>query len=199
MLVKGATGGCCIMWCLSETHLKLKSRKISFGHNLLRCCQTVLKFCTEHCDDSTTAVLCAIFHNDLTTETQVVPRPKFRSPNRSPPIWPPPPLPPPLYPHTVCPPPQFEMSLTRKILDQCLIDDQSAVTHVADEIHEHFCEIALGWIKQNTFYVKSILVQVMAWSVRRQLPEPMHPGSGLVPSGNKPLHEPVLTHTCVTV
>ena len=54
----------------SETHLKLKSREISFVHNLLLSKSIVLKFCTEH--DSEAAVLCAKFQNDWWTENSVM-------------------------------------------------------------------------------------------------------------------------------
>ena len=40
----------------SETHLKLKSRKVSFAHILFLSHQIIFKFCTEH--DRDTAVLC---------------------------------------------------------------------------------------------------------------------------------------------
>ena len=46
----------------SETHPKLKSREISFVHNVRFSCPIFLKFCTEH--GSITAVLCAKFQND---------------------------------------------------------------------------------------------------------------------------------------
>ena len=49
---------------------KLKSREISFAHNLLPSCQIVSTFYTEH--GSATAVLCAKIQNDLTTEMDVM-------------------------------------------------------------------------------------------------------------------------------
>ena len=55
---------------ISETHLKLKSREISLGHNLLFMCQIVLKFRTYHC--SFVAGFCTNYQNDLTTETDVL-------------------------------------------------------------------------------------------------------------------------------
>ena len=58
------SGAMCNMGYLSETHLKLKSRKISFIHNSHSKFPIVLKFCTEH--GSTTVVLCAKFHNNWT-------------------------------------------------------------------------------------------------------------------------------------
>ena len=51
----------------SETHLKLKSAEILYVHNLLINHSIVLKFCPEHGSD--TAMLCAKFQNDWTTET----------------------------------------------------------------------------------------------------------------------------------
>ena len=54
----------------SETYLKLKSSEISFIHNLLLSHAIILKFCPE--DGSITAVLCASFQNDLTTEMDVM-------------------------------------------------------------------------------------------------------------------------------
>ena len=54
----------------SETHPKPKSRKISFAHNVLLSCSIVLDFHTEH--DSITAMLCAKFRKDWTTETDVM-------------------------------------------------------------------------------------------------------------------------------
>ena len=62
--------GCCDIEHPSETHIKLRSREISFAHNSLRNCQIVLKYCTEH--GSITAVLCAKFQNDLTNEMDVL-------------------------------------------------------------------------------------------------------------------------------
>ena len=52
--------------CLSETHLKPKSREISYAQNSLLSHQIVFKFCTEH--GSVTAMLCVKFQNDWTTE-----------------------------------------------------------------------------------------------------------------------------------
>ena len=46
----------------SETHLKLKSRDISFVHNIRFSCPIVLKFCTAH--GSITAMPWAKFQND---------------------------------------------------------------------------------------------------------------------------------------
>ena len=63
-------GGCCNIKYPSETHPKLESREISFEHILLLNRAIVLKFCTEH--GSITAVVCANFHNDLTTEMDVL-------------------------------------------------------------------------------------------------------------------------------
>ena len=51
-------------------HLKLKSCEISFTHNLFLICKIVWKFRTEHI--SITAVLCAKFQNDSTTEMDVL-------------------------------------------------------------------------------------------------------------------------------
>ena len=50
----------------SQTDLKLKSRKISFVQIIHFICQIVLKASTEHGSD--TAVLCANFQCDLTSE-----------------------------------------------------------------------------------------------------------------------------------
>ena len=58
------TRGCCHIAYPSKRHLKLKSCKISFPHNLLLSCQIVFKFCTEH--GSITAVLCTKFKNNST-------------------------------------------------------------------------------------------------------------------------------------
>ena len=63
-------GVLCNMGYPSETHLKPKSREISFAHNLLCGYPIVITFCTEHGSD--TAVLCAKFQNDWTTETDVM-------------------------------------------------------------------------------------------------------------------------------
>ena len=54
----------------SETHLKLKSCKNSFVHNICFNCPIGLKCCTEHGSD--TAVLCAKFQRDRSTETWVM-------------------------------------------------------------------------------------------------------------------------------
>ena len=57
----------------SETRIKLNSLEISFAQNICFSCQIVLKICTEHdSDGSDTAVLCASFQNDLTTEEYVM-------------------------------------------------------------------------------------------------------------------------------
>ena len=48
------------------TRPQFKCGKISFTHNLFVSCQIVLKFYTEHGND--TAILCTQFRNDLTTE-----------------------------------------------------------------------------------------------------------------------------------
>ena len=58
--------GCCNIGYPSETHLKLKSCEIFFAHNICFIYPIILKFCTEH--GSITAVLCAKFQNDRTTE-----------------------------------------------------------------------------------------------------------------------------------
>ena len=47
--------------------LKLKSRKISFIHKISYCCPITSKLCTDH--GNITAMLCAKFQNDWTTET----------------------------------------------------------------------------------------------------------------------------------
>ena len=54
----------------SEICLKLNSRKISSFRNLFLSCAIILKFCTEHGSD--TAMLCANFQNDWTTEVCVI-------------------------------------------------------------------------------------------------------------------------------
>ena len=53
----------------SETYLKLKCREILFDHNIRFNCPIGLKFCTEHGSD--TAVLCAKFQSDQSTEAWV--------------------------------------------------------------------------------------------------------------------------------
>ena len=63
-------GAVCSMRYPAETHLKLKSRKVSFTHNLFRTCPIGLVFRTEHGSD--TAVLCAEFQNDWTNEMDVM-------------------------------------------------------------------------------------------------------------------------------
>ena len=55
---------------LSETHLKLKSREISFVHNICLKNPIVLDFCTQH--GSITVVLCVKFQNDWTNATNVM-------------------------------------------------------------------------------------------------------------------------------
>ena len=54
---------------LFQYKLKLKSRQISFVHNLHLSCPIISKFCTEH--SSVTAMLCANFQNNLATEINV--------------------------------------------------------------------------------------------------------------------------------
>ena len=68
--------GCRNIKYASETNLALKSHEISFAHNLFLSCQIVLKLCTEHGSD--TAVLCAKYQNDLTTELGEWPFIKFK-------------------------------------------------------------------------------------------------------------------------
>ena len=69
-LLLQCSGACCNVRYAPETHLKIKSREISFNHNLLLIWQIVSKFCTEH--GSVTAVFCAKFQNDLTTDMDVM-------------------------------------------------------------------------------------------------------------------------------
>ena len=54
----------------SESRHNLKSREISLAQNTHVCCQIVLEICIEH--GSGTAVLYALFINDLTTEQHVM-------------------------------------------------------------------------------------------------------------------------------
>ena len=58
-----------------ETHLKLKSREVSFACNLFSSYPIILKFCTEH--GNITAMLCAKFQNDCITETGVIEKRDF--------------------------------------------------------------------------------------------------------------------------
>ena len=60
-------GVVCNIVCPSESHLKLKSREISFVQNTRFNDSIFWKFCTEH--DSITTVFSAKFQDDLTTET----------------------------------------------------------------------------------------------------------------------------------
>ena len=60
----------CATRYLSETHLIPKSVEIWFAHSLFLNYLIILKFCTEH--GSFTALLCAKFQNDLTTEMDVM-------------------------------------------------------------------------------------------------------------------------------
>ena len=64
------TAGCCTKGYPSETHLKLKSRKISFAHNPVLRYQIALEFCTEH--DSIIAMPCANFQNDYANEMDIL-------------------------------------------------------------------------------------------------------------------------------
>ena len=57
-----SSGALCKMGYPSETHLTLKSREISFVHNIRFSCPIVLKFCTEY--GSITDVFRAKFQND---------------------------------------------------------------------------------------------------------------------------------------
>ena len=59
------TGVLCKIGFPSETHLKLKSHKIAFAHNIRFNNAIVLKCCSEH--RNVTTVLCAKFQNDWTT------------------------------------------------------------------------------------------------------------------------------------
>ena len=60
--IKTSRGRCNIGYP-SETHLKLKSREISFAHEVLLDCEIVSKFCTKH--GSINSVICANFQNDF--------------------------------------------------------------------------------------------------------------------------------------
>ena len=62
LLVDVRNPGCWAIRYLSESHLKLKSREISFVHNLLINYPIALIFCAEHGSD--TAMLCVKFRND---------------------------------------------------------------------------------------------------------------------------------------
>ena len=64
------TMGYCGIGYPPQTHIKVKSRGISFVNNVHFNCPIVLKFCTEY--GSITAVLCAKFQNDRTMEIEVV-------------------------------------------------------------------------------------------------------------------------------
>ena len=63
---RNGSGVLCNMVYHSETHLKLKSHKISSVHNSRLSCPVVLKCCTGH--GSVTAVLCATLQNDCLIE-----------------------------------------------------------------------------------------------------------------------------------
>ena len=56
-----------VKYGMSETHLKLNSRKIPFAHNSCFSWKIILKFCTKH--SGITAVLCAKFQTDWIIET----------------------------------------------------------------------------------------------------------------------------------
>ena len=64
------TGVLCHIGYPFETHLKLKSRAISFVHNIRFNCPIGLKFCTEHGGD--TAVPCAKIQSDRSTAAWVM-------------------------------------------------------------------------------------------------------------------------------
>ena len=70
MLVKGAPGVLCSIGYPSETHLELKSREVTFVHNLFITYPIVSTVCTEHGSDAT--VLFAKFQKEWTTETNVM-------------------------------------------------------------------------------------------------------------------------------
>ena len=57
------------------THIKLKLFDIVFIHNIHFSCPIILKYCTEHGSD--TAVLYAIFQNNLGTEKYVASKQVF--------------------------------------------------------------------------------------------------------------------------
>ena len=50
----------------SKVHFKLKYIQISFDHDFCLSCEIILESCTEH--GSITAMLCAKFQNDFTTQ-----------------------------------------------------------------------------------------------------------------------------------
>ena len=64
---------CNLRYYPSEIQLKLKSREVSFVHNLLLNYPIVLKFCAEH--DSLAVVRCAKYQNDWPNETDVMDEP----------------------------------------------------------------------------------------------------------------------------
>ena len=51
-----------------ETHLKPKSRELSFAHNLLASYINIVTFCTAHDSDTVARALCK-YKTDWTTET----------------------------------------------------------------------------------------------------------------------------------
>ena len=57
----------------SEAHFKLKSREVSFAHNLLLNYPTVLNVYTEH--DSLIVVFCTKYQNDWPNEMSVMDEP----------------------------------------------------------------------------------------------------------------------------
>ena len=60
---------------LCNTHLKLKSREVSFAHNWFRNYPIILEFCTERGCDA--VVLCAKFQNDWTTKRDAMDKRDF--------------------------------------------------------------------------------------------------------------------------
>ena len=66
------SGALCNMAYPSKMHLKLKSREVSFAHNLFRSSPIILKFCTEPGSDTTILFINIKFQNDWTTKTDVM-------------------------------------------------------------------------------------------------------------------------------
>ena len=112
----------CNMEYPSKMHNKLKSRKVSFPHNLFCSCTSIAKFCTEH--GSITAMLCAKFHKSnvkhrkaayISIRHQIVNTLEVSAPHSIDVCQCPTPTPPPPQPtnESECPHPIFEASINK--------------------------------------------------------------------------------------
>ena len=87
-------------------------------------------------------------------------------------------------------PGRFKQNFKEEIFQLILVIDGWSIS----------CKIILKWMPMDLTDDKSRLVQVMAWChMATEIWVKIGSGNGLVPSGNKPLPEPILTQISVTI